>query len=191
MALLRKSQLIEKYNLKQAHLYSEEIEKFYSANRLKEFSEQFSVQNKYDIFLSHSYDDARIIKQIKEMLEEKGYTVYVDWIVDRNLNRRLVNAASAGLIRNRMNCCASLLYITSESAENSVWMPWELGYMDARTSRVAVAPILDEEVDFDGREYLGLYPYLDLTSESFYLHRSRSEWIDFSGWMKGGNPIYH
>jgi len=191
MAILRKSELISKYNLKQSNLVSELGEKYYSSIKLHESSEQFSVLSRYDIFLSHSYNDARIIKLIKEMLEEKGYSVYVDWIVDNNLNRRNVTSTSASLIRNRMNCCASLLYITSESAEKSVWMPWELGYMDAKTGRVAVAPILDEEVDFDGREYLGLYPYLDLTNESFYIHKNISEWVNFSGWMKGENPILH
>jgi len=68
-------------------------------------------------------------------------------------------------------------------------MPWELGYMDARTGRVAVAPIFNEDDgDFNGREYLGLYPYLDLTNDSFYIHRTHIEWVNFKDWMKGENP---
>ena len=141
--------------------------------------------------MSHSYDDARIIKHIKELLEEKGYSVYVDWIEDSRLDRGNVNTQSASLLRNRMDCCSSLIYVTSESAEKSVWMPWELGYMDAKTGRVAVAPILDEDVDFEGREYLGLYPYLDLTNDSFYIHRRSNEWVNLIGWMKGENPKMH
>jgi hypothetical protein len=188
MAILRKSDLVQRYNDKQTYLLNEDGERRYASNKLREFSEQFSVLNRYDIFLSHSYDDARIIKQIKEMIEMKGFSVYVDWIEDSHLNRGNVNAASANLIRNRMDCCSSLIYITSESAEKSVWMPWELGYMDAKTRRVAVAPILDEEIDFDGREYLGLYPYLDLTNDSFYIHRSSLEWVNLERWMKGEEP---
>ena len=65
-------------------------------------------------------------------------------------------------------------------------MPWELGYMDAKTGRVAVAPILDSgDTDFAGREYLGLYPYLDLTGDSFYIHRSKSDYERISEWMEG------
>lgn len=191
MEILKKSQLVQKYNNMQSYLTSESGERAYASGRLKEFSEQFSILNKYDIFLSHSYDDARIIKLIKEMLEMNGFSVYVDWIEDSQLNRGNVNVTSASLIRNRMDCCSSLIYITSESAEKSVWMPWELGYMDAKTRRVAVAPILNEEADFDGREYLGLYPYLDLTNDSFYIHSSRSEWVNLIGWMKGENPSRH
>ncbi len=189
MAILRKSDLIQKYNKKQSKLLSESSEKRYAASRLKEHGEKFNQFLNYDIFLSHSYDDARIIKQIKEMLEDRGYSVYVDWIEDCHLNRNNVNTHTAGLLRNRMNCCASLIYVTSESAEKSVWMPWELGYMDARTGRVAVAPIFNEDDgDFNGREYLGLYPYLDLTNDSFYIHRTHIEWVNFKDWMKGENP---
>lgn len=191
MAILKKAELIRKYNENQSHLISESGEKNYAAGKLKEHGDKFSLLSEYDIFLSHSYDDARIIKQIKEMLEAKGYSVYVDWIEDSHLDRVNVNARSASLLRNRMNCCFSLIYVTSESAEKSVWMPWELGYMDAKTGRVAVAPILDEDVDFEGREYLGLYPYLDLTNDSFYIHRRPNEWVNLVGWMKGENPRVH
>ena len=190
MAFLTKPDLIRRYNKSQSSLLTESREKAYAANKLKEHGDRFSSLHSYDIFLSHSYDDARIIKQIKEMLKEKGYTVYVDWIEDRHLNRKRVNTHSANLIRERMDSCASLLYATSESAESSVWMPWELGYMDAKTNRVAVAPILDDESDdFNGREYLGLYPYLDLTSDSFYIHRSAGEYVNFPDWMEGKNPV--
>lgn len=191
MALLKKKTLIDIYNSRQSKLLSEGGERRYAANTLNRYFSEFSVTDRYDIFISHSYDDARIIKQIRDMLTEMGYSVYVDWIEDESLDRGKVTELTATLLRNRMNCCSSLIYITSESAEKSVWMPWELGYMDARTGRVAVAPILDEDVDFDGREYLGLYPYLDLTNDSFYLHRNPTSWVVFSEWMKGNDPKQH
>ena len=185
MAFLKRAELIRLYDKKQSTLLDESGERRFAAKRLREHGEKFTIDDTYDIFLSHSYDDARIIKQIKEMLEEKGYTVYVDWIEDSHLNRRNVDSQSANLLRRRMNSCASLLYATSESAEESVWMPWELGYMDAKTGRVAVAPILNEEdTGFKGREYLGLYPYVDLTGDSFYIHRSDSDFDTFSDWIE-------
>ncbi len=126
------------------------------------------------------------------MLEKKGYSVYVDWIVDRQLDRANVNAESANVLRERMDRCSSLIYVTSEAAEKSVWMPWELGYMDAKTGRVAVAPILGEDDDgFDGREYLGLYPYLDLEWDNFFINRSSNVWVPLNEWMKGKNPTWH
>ena len=189
MGLLRRSNLLSAYNAKQIELLSEGAERTYAGNRLREVAKSFSFGTQYDIFLSHSYDDARVIKQIHDLLKEKGWSVYVDWIEDDSLDRRTISPASATVIRNRMDTCRSLLYVTSESAEKSVWMPWELGYMDARTGIVAVAPILgDDDKDFDGREYLGLYPYLDLTGSDFYIHESVEKWVGLDRWMEGVRP---
>jgi len=188
LSLLNKNDLIQRYNKNQAYLLSDEGEKNYSKNKLIEHGKSFSYLSSYDIFLSHSYDDARLVRLIKEMLEEKGFSVYVDWIEDKQLDRGRVTKSTAEILRQRMNTCASLIYLTSESAERSLWMPWELGYMDSRTGLVAVAPIIDENKNFEGREYLGLYPYIDLTNDNFYIHRSTNEWVNLKGWMAGEQP---
>ena len=117
------------------------------------------------------------------MLEDLGFKVYVDWIEDDHLDRGKVTSKTASILRSRMDRCLSLIYMTSQSAESSLWMPWELGYMDARTGKVAVAPILDNDEQFNGREYLGLYPYLDLTNDRFYIHENKNEWMNFMDWM--------
>lgn len=189
MAVIRKSDILSRYNDAQSTLLGEASEKVWAGNRLKEVYKSFSPLKSYDIFLSHAYPDARIVKQIRSMLTDRGYSVYVDWIEDEQLDRGRVSEKTASILRERMKCCASLLYLTSASAGQSVWMPWELGYMDARTGMVAVAPILeDDEEEFKGREYLGLYPYLDLTEDSFYIHRSVGSWVTFTEWMKGEVP---
>ena len=191
MALLTTKLLIDKYNLRQPKLYDDHIEKSAAESSLKRQFEEFSFEKHYDIFLSHSYDDSRIIKQIRDMLVDKGYSVYVDWLEDRVLNRNSVSQYTATVLRKRMNHCNSLIYITSKSAENSVWMPWELGYMDALTGRVAVAPILDENDDFEGREYLGLYPYLDFTADIFFIQRDKSTFASLSRWLEGVSLTKH
>jgi hypothetical protein len=70
-------------------------------------------------------------------------------------------------------------------------MPWELGYMDAKTNRVAVAPILEDDEndeDFLGREYLGIYPYLDLSSDTFFIQKSSSSYVTLKNWLIGQDP---
>ena len=151
-------------------------------------SRTFDVSMTYDVFLSHSFDDARIVKTVKEMIEEKGHSVYVDWIEDDHLHRGEVSEKTARILRERMDRCFSLVYLTSPSAERSLWMPWELGYMDARTGKIVIAPILEANESFQGREYLGLYPYFDLTLGQFYVHRSSSEWVNFDRWLAGESP---
>jgi len=189
MAIIHKSEILRRYNAAQTTLLEEASERRWAANSLQKAFESFSFSEQYDIFLSHSYSDARIVKQIRNMLIEKGYSVYVDWIEDEQLDRGKVSEHTATVLRNRMNNCSSLIYLTSDSAEKSVWMPWELGYMDALTGRVSVAPIIeDEDEEFDGREYLGLYPYLDLTGDSFYIQRGIGSWVTFGDWMQGEKP---
>jgi len=84
----------------------------------------------FDIFLSHSYDDKRYVSPLKQVLEDLGYSVYVDWIVDGQLDRTRVTAESANLLRQRMRKSKCLFYLTSEHAPISKWMPWELGFVD-------------------------------------------------------------
>ena len=188
MALLKKSQLRNVYNNRQSYLLDEAGERRFAKKRLEESAKAFSFAENYDIFLSHSFDDARVVKIVKELLEESGYSVYVDWIEDDHLDRGEVSPETAVVLRNRMNNCSSLIYLTSPSAEKSLWMPWELGYMDAKTGRVSVAPIVGDDEQFEGREYLGMYPYLDLTMDKFYVHRKSNEWVNLDGWMRGENP---
>ena len=76
-----------------------------------------------------------------------------------------------------------------------MWMPWELGYMDAiRDSRVAIAPMVPDyeaNSEFRGQEYLGLYPYLDKTGDSLWIHKSSSEYVRFTDWLGGKDPYKH
>ena len=188
MALLKRQDLINRYNKRQRPLLDEAGEVRYAKGKLVESGRAFLYTENYDVFLSHSYDDARLVKIIKEMLEELGFKVYVDWIEDEHLDRGKVTSETAAILRSRMDRCLSLIYMTSQSAESSLWMPWELGYMDANTGKVAVAPILDDDEDFEGREYLGLYPYLDLTGDNFYIHKSAKEYVGFKRWMEGEQP---
>lgn len=114
----------------------------------------------FDIFLSHSIADAELVLGVKQLLEQQGATVYVDWSHDRQLDRSKVNAETADLLRQRMRQSKSLIYLATDSASTSKWMPWELGFFDGyRPGGVAIMPVLDRETDgFAGQEYLGLYP---------------------------------
>lgn len=98
---------------------------------LADEAKNFTHNETYDVFLSHAHSDARIVRQVRKLLLEKGLKVYVDWIEDKQLDRSRVSSLTALLLRHRMDRCASIIYLTSTAAKKSVWMPWELGYMDA------------------------------------------------------------
>ena len=184
--LLNKSDLLTRYKAKHPSYVAEAAERLLASSELKKFAAQAPRDKRFDVFLSHSYHDARVIQAIYDLLTERGYVVYVDWIEDPAADRSNVTPETAALLRYRMASSASLIYATSEAASKSKWMPWELGYMDARTTRVCVAPVLDTGEDFGGREYLGLYPYLDLSGSTLYVHRNVERWVRFEEWQRQG-----
>lgn len=127
---------------------------------LTEQARAFDAAAHYDIFLSHSFDDAEVIYGVKKMIEALNLSVYVDWIEDAGLDRSKVTVKTAAVLRERMNACSSLVYAHSANSPNSVWMPWELGYFDAlKPQQVWILPLVsDYDSEFKHQEYLGLYP---------------------------------
>lgn len=117
----------------------------------------------FDIFLSHSREDAVVIGGVKALLEDEGLRVYVDWLDDPQLDRSRVTATTADLLRRRMRKSRYLLYASSRASSHSKWMPWELGFFDGmRPGKVGILPIVRASTDsFMGVEYLALYPVIE------------------------------
>ena len=158
-----------------------------------------SFRDSFDIFLSHSIRDGAFVLGIKRLLEDAGKTVYVDWIADPTLNRENINGETAETLRKRMRQCTSLLYAYSVHSQRSRWMPWELGYFDGHNGNVAILPILPDagELDFEGEEYLQVYPKADLVEAigkpAIYINKSRrtesSAYKSFDDWRKGTDKL--
>jgi hypothetical protein len=117
----------------------------------------------YDVFLSHSVLDARVIVGVKALMEAEGLRVYVDWSEDPHLDRTHVTTTTAATLRERMRHSNSMVFATSSSSSRSIWMPWELGYFDGfRPGKVAILPLVNRpNDDYVGQEYLGLYPKME------------------------------
>lgn len=148
------------------------------------------VRSSYDIFLSHSRLDSELILGVKLALESAGHSVYVDWISDPQLDRSRVSAATAEKLRARMGQSRSLFYVHSKNASTSRWMPWELGYFDGHNGNVAVLPVVEASTGlFHGEEYLGLYPYVDVTGSIVYIHRDGSTFKSFTNWQQSSDKL--
>lgn len=162
---------------------------------------QFDNSKTYDIFLSHSYNDRiAVAGLVKYLKKQYGYEIYVDWIEDQNLNRSHVTKETAKTIKSRMRNCKCLLYVTSENAPESKWMPWELGLMDGLKDRVAICPLTREEYktdDYCGQEYLGIYPYISENKIkgkdelALWVRNSEDCYVNFDLWLKGNDPYLH
>lgn len=146
-----------------------------SGRLLRESVRAASDYEKYDVFLSHASRDAELILGVKAMLEEQGLKVYVDWVEDAQLDRSQVSRLTADILRRRMRQSSSLIWVATNAAGESKWMPWELGFFDGfKPNRVAILPLVDNSSEsFRGQEYLALYPlvgknqYKDGTKDIF------------------------
>ena len=153
---------------------------------------------KYDIFLSHSSLDRKLVLTLVHLFNKAGYSVYVDWIEDTQLDRNNVNESTAEILRNRMNACRGLSYVATSNSTNSKWCPWGLGYFDGKKNgRCCVLPIMDNS-KFLGQEYLGLYPYIEYekiygkdTYDFWVYDQGTNKYIILSAWLEGKNPYKH
>ena len=133
------------------------------SSKLESIVESQNYRQQFDVFLSHSIRDAELVLGVANILEKMGQKVYIDWVVDKQLSRDSVTKETAETLRNRMMQSFKLLYLATDNASSSKWMPWELGYFDGlKSGKVAILPLVDSESSsFRGQEYLGLYPALD------------------------------
>jgi hypothetical protein len=86
-----------------------------ASQTLAEHARAFSQFQKYDVFLSHAYQDADVILGVKTIIESLGLTVYVDWLEDGGLDRSQVTVKTAEILRARMRQSASLVYVASST----------------------------------------------------------------------------
>lgn len=151
-----------------------------SESQVRYFSKSTEASN-FDIFLSHSFLDKEVVEGLYNTLTEQRFSVYVDWIVDPDLNRSFVTKESAEKIRKRMDQSRSLLYAISTNAEMSKWMPWELGYIDGHSRhKCAILPVAKTSASkFERMEYLKLYPIVNISGYIGYQPSIKIQMSDY------------
>ncbi len=167
-----------------------------TASALRKSMSSSAALSSFDIFLSHSYLDKELIFGISLYLERLGYSVYVDWREDSQLNRDNVTKETAEVVRGRITQSKSLFFATTDSAKDSKWMPWELGYMDGQKSKAAILPVSPSETSSDryrGQEYLGIYPYITANNDTngksrLWVHEDSETYVVFEKWLSGTSP---
>jgi hypothetical protein len=113
----------------------------------------------FDIFLSHSSLDLRLVLGLYSELTRRNYKVYLDRFCDPLLDRTKVTAATARTLRYRIAQSKSLFVATTSNTAKSAWVPWELGLSDGWNGKAAILPLLEAgQTTFVGTEYFELYP---------------------------------
>jgi hypothetical protein len=181
-------------------IYTSSYLKNLSQRKTVLFSSQILNESKkthtsFDIFLSHSFLDKDEVEGLYIELSNQGYSVYVDWIIDPELDRNNVTKKSATLIRSRLKSSKTLLLAVSVNATVSKWMPWELGYVDGNTNKCAIIPISKSDYapnSYVGVEYLSLYPFIKKVQtrglgEKLFVIEETLKYIIFDDWLKLGD----
>lgn len=169
---------------------------------LNESQQMFSETKRltsFDIFLSHSFLDRDIVEALYVDLSKQGYSVYVDWIVDPHLDRSNVTRETAMLVRSRLASSRSLILAFSMNAAMSKWMPWELGYVDAKTSRCAILPVAEGDnppKSFRQVEYLSLYPFISRVKDTnqrmrLWAVQNERTYVLLEDFIQGKQPFTH
>lgn len=121
-------------------------------------NEQFSSQQCYDVFLSHSSHDSNLVLKLMSILNSKDLTVYVDWVEDQlALKRELTSVDTAKVLIERINSSRAIIFVKTSQSALSLWTPWELGYAQAIGKKITVL-----EIDY----ILGTPQYLDIYDKS-------------------------
>lgn len=167
-----------------------------SVEALSKSIRKASTLSSFDIFLSHSHFDAELLDGTYRFLVGLGYSVYLDSRVDPAPQGSEVTRKTVEQVRERLKQSKSLFFATTDGAKNSRWMPWELGYMDGLKDKCAILPISSwsKEGDaYEGREYLGVYPYITSAKntekeERIWVHEDSKTYVSFDLWLKGREP---
>ena len=197
MPLFTEQQIRNRYLSEKQHRDSSRGYRYFSATDALNEGRITDSTKLYDIFLSHSSKDKELIAGLKLLLNDMGYSVYVDWN-DEKLDPNNVTPETAAVLRERMKQCKSLIYAFSENASNSKWMPWELGYFDAlKKSRVAVLPISQTaKYSYKGSEFVGVYYVVHFAQTSsnkdaIWVHNG-DDYVNFKYWLeKFEEPYKH
>ncbi|ABS28179.1 toll/interleukin-1 receptor domain-containing protein [Anaeromyxobacter sp. Fw109-5] len=173
--------------------------KIAEGNLKKSLRDHAASGAEFDVFLSHSALDQDVVRGLWRSLEEDfGFAVYVDWIVDPDLDRTKVNATTAERLRARLLQSKALLYASSVNSTESKWMPWELGFFDGLRSRAAVLPVSktpQPDSAHKGIEYLGLYPYVSeerikgSDNTTLWVNANKTTYTTLRQWVAGQDPI--
>jgi hypothetical protein len=144
-------------------------------------------RSRHDIFLSYNHLDKEAVLGLKTLLELHDYSVYVDSESDPQLDPTKVDEATVDQVRRRLRASTSLLYATSENAEGSKWMAWELGLGDGLGKRVAVVPITGGMGTLASREFLLIYPEVreGPPHRPLEVRRPNGTVGSFSDWLRG------
>lgn len=147
--------------------YNTETDSFnVSPEDLYQRLEANTVQSKklFHVFISHSYQDSSLVRQVKACLNNHGLTVYCDWTSDNDfLKRSLVSDYTKMVLKKRIEQSKCIIFLQTQNAVNSdgsFTSPWIL--MEIEHASLIGKPIYGLNLS----DYSGLFDQIKCTVNS-------------------------
>lgn len=100
---------------------------------------QHLLHQEYDVFLSHSSLDSKILLEIKAAINSQGLTVYIDWVNDYvMLNRKNQNENTWDVLEMRMRQSKQMVYVMTDHSVQSPYTEREVNYFKKQGKSVLV-----------------------------------------------------
>jgi hypothetical protein len=115
------------------------------------------------VFLCHSHRDSELVEGLVTLLQEAGWSAYVDW-ADAQMPEK-PNRTTAARLQEKIGELDYFLFLATANSMSSRWCPWEIGYANGKMSidRIIVCATTDGTIT-NGTEYLDLYRRLDFST---------------------------
>ncbi len=142
------------------------------------------------IFISHKHGEEDNVHRLISLLEKHGFSGYVDWGDDSMPEE--TSGETAIKIKEKINKSYKFILLATNSAINSKWCNWEVGYADAfkYIDHIALLPLRNENDEFKGKEYLKIYPSIQIRNNlsylesEYYINYPDGKEISFKNWLK-------
>ena len=140
----------------------------------------------YDIFLSHSSKDRELIVSLTHELNHLGFTVYVDWISDReDMARVKANADMPRVLMARMKASRAFVLVLTDNAALSGWVTWEIGYYMSTDKKLCVLDLAGPATKRP--EFIQMHPSVSRKNEFLIVSENEKE-TELQEWLKMERP---
>lgn len=143
------------------------------------------------IFISHKHEEEEYVYRLCEVLKRYGFEGYVDWEDDSM--PETTSGETAIKLKDRIKGSKKFILIATEAAIDSKWCNWEVGFADAHKyiDHIALLPIKKEYTNYQGEEYLQIYPSIQTESSgqnenavNYYIKYPDGKTMALGEWLK-------
>jgi len=139
------------------------------------------------VFLSHRHTESSgLIDSVKGFFAEQGASVYIDWL-DKDMPE-ITSVVTAELLKTKIKMCKKFVILATPKSIESIWIPWEIGLADQIKGlpNIAILPVVENEGNWDRREYYRLYSRIMEVSAGWCVVTPENQYtgVLLSNWLR-------